>query len=137
MEKIKLKNSKKDSVWYILGSVCNAATSAILMIITLYLKGTIEAGMITISFTIAQQMLIIGRFEVRSYQITDVENKYTFYEYFIHRIIFCGMMIFFSVIYIVSKNYEKEKAMIIFLLCIYKMTEAFSDVFQGQFQKHF
>ena len=30
MEKIKLKNSKKDFVWYILGSVCNAATSAIL-----------------------------------------------------------------------------------------------------------
>jgi O-antigen/teichoic acid export membrane protein len=135
MEKIKLKNSKKDFVWYILGSVCNAATSAILMIITLYLKGTIEAGMITISFTIAQQILIIGRFEVRSYQITDVENKYTFYEYFIHRIIFCGMMLFFSVIYIASKNYEKEKCMIIFLLCIYKMTEAFSDVFQGQFQK--
>ena len=83
MEKIKLKNSKKDFVWYILGSVCNAATSAILMIITLYLKGTIEAGMITISFTIAQQILIIGRFEVRSYQITDVENKLQAGRFFI------------------------------------------------------
>ena len=130
------KNGSKDLIWYMFGCICNGATSAVILIATTWISGSDDAGIVTFAFTVAQQMLLIGRFEVRSFQITDAKDQFSFSEYYTHRIIFGFIMIMFSFIYVLIRKDGFYKGIVILLLCFYKLTEAISDVFQGNFQKN-
>ncbi len=130
------KNGRKDLIWYMFGCICNGATSAVVLIATTWINGSDDAGIVTFAFTVAQQMLLIGRFEVRSFQITDAKDQFSFSEYYTHRILFGFIMIMFSFVYVFIRKDGLYKGIVILLLCFYKLTEAISDVFQGHFQKN-
>ena len=105
-------------IWYMLGCLFNAATSAIVLIITTRINGVYEAGIATFAFTIAQQLLLIGRFEVRTFQVTDAKNEFSFNDYYTHRIIFVIIMIVISVFYIANRDDNLLKKTVILPLYV-------------------
>ncbi len=130
-----MNNAKSGFIWNILGSFCNAFSSVILLMLVSRVNGPIDGGIFSIGFATAQLMETVGLYEVRTYQVTDVKNKFSFSEYHSARILSCLLMILMSILYIFISGYTFYKAIVCFLLCIYKMIDALSDVYQGLFQK--
>lgn len=122
--------------WNMMGSFANALSSMILAIIVNRIIGADMGGIFAFAFSNAQLMMTIGAFEVRPLQSTDVNEKYTFTQYFSLRIITCILMIGIDIGYILISGYTGIKAYVIFLVCVYKMVEGFTDVFSGMFQQH-
>lgn len=138
MYKMKTKKNvsvKQIYIWNILGSIANALTSMILLMLVTRTSDSLHADMFSIGFALAQQFVTIGIFQVRNYQATDVQEKFRFRDYFFFRVLTCCVMMAVSFGYIVLKGYSQEKGIIVFLLCLSKVVEALSDVYQGFFQQ--
>lgn len=137
MEKLTDSVTQKQKVfWNMMGSLCNALSSMILAIIVNWVTGEKAGGVFAFAFSNAQLMYTIGGFEIRPLQSTDIDEKFSFTNYFSLRIITCVVMIFVSAGYVLWSGFAPEKAAVIWLVCMYKMVEAFADVFAGMFQQH-
>ena len=82
--------------WNLAGSLCNAVTSMILLMIVTRTTDNYYADMFSYSFALSQLLVTIGLFQVRNYQATDVREKYEFTDYFTFRIITCFIMMIFA-----------------------------------------
>ena len=121
--------------WNMFGSFSNALSSVVfLMIVARTLTGE-EEDTFSIAFSIAQLMYTIASFQVRVYQSTDVNEEYSFGDYFGFRIITSILMIFFTAGYVLLHGYSGMKAIIIITLCLYRLLDAIADVFEGLYQQ--
>lgn len=118
-----------------LGSLCNALSSFLLLTVVTRINGSSDGGAFSIAFSTAQLMITIGNMEVRPIQSTDITEEVAFKDYFSFRVISCLFMMLGTVGYILTKDYSREKAALVFLICSYKMIESMSDVFEGLFQQ--
>lgn len=126
---------KEKIFWNMMGSMTNALSTMFLLVVVNRICGEAEGGVFSIGHAVGQLMLTIGTFEVRNYQSTDIREKYKFADYLGFRILSCFFMMVVSIIYVMAKGYMFYKAMIAVLLCLYRVVDAFSDVFQGFFQQ--
>lgn len=130
-----IPDKKKKYAWYSMGSILYAFATLLMTIVVTRTVGEKIGGMFSISLSISQWFSTIAYFEVRTYQITDVREKYRFSDYFSFRLVMCVFAYGVSVIYTMINGYEFYKALIIALLCLYKMLEGVADVFEGEMQK--
>lgn len=117
----------------------NAGKSVLLLMIISRTNGLNDAGILTIAFAIANLMLFIGKFGMRSFQATDIDEKNGFTSYFYSRILSILVMLLFSgawIIYGVCNNgYSLKKVLVIAFLCVIYASEAMEDVFAGYYQQ--
>lgn len=124
----------KDLFWNSLGSGINGFNSLFYMIIATRINGIEDAGIFTYAFSISIIFYIIGIYSGRVYQITDKSNLND-NDYFISKLITCGVMLFASILFVLLNSYNLEKTLIISILCLYRTFEAFSEVLYGYYQK--
>lgn len=123
-------------VWSSLGSIAIAASSFLLLVAVSQCLGVEEAGIFSIAFALAQQLICIGYFEVRVYQATDIQHHYHFSEYFLLRVLSCCIMISVSVFIAILNYNDIYKGIVIVLVCCLKCLDAFADVYETMFQQH-
>lgn len=133
--KEKNPSTKRIYFWNIMGCFLNALSSVLLLMVVNRTLDIKNSDIFAITFSISQLMQTIGMFKVRVYQATDVLEKYSFYDYFIFRLITCLVMLLVSFLYAFFNKYDQYKFLILILLCLYKASECISDVFQGKFQQ--
>lgn len=129
------KKFKKNFIWNIIGTTFNSFNSLFFMIIVTRVNGTTDAGIFTLAFTTACILYMIGVYAGRIFQVTENE-KINDKEYIINRTGTVILMIIISGIFVVIKGYEPYKMVVFILICLYKATEAFSDVLYGILQKN-
>lgn len=117
------------------GSLSTAALSVLLLLVVSRFLGNAEADQFSMAYAISHLVLIIGLFQVRNYQATDIENKYSFRTYVRLRLLTSLMMLISTGSFIWFNGYRGEKALVILLVCLLRLTDALSDVFQGFFQQ--
>lgn len=132
------KNNSKSSayLWNTVSSMLNAGASAILLLVVNRACGTIVAGDFTLAFSIAQLMVTIGYFELRSYQVTDVTDRHTQSEYFTFKVLSCVAMLFISAIYVFINGYSFVRVELILALCVFKMLDAYEEFFVTVLQRY-
>ncbi|GCF93918.1 hypothetical protein NRIC_18090 [Enterococcus florum] len=132
----KAPNSKKNSLWYSIGMFTFSFSSILLLLVVTRMLGTSEAGIFSIGWAVCQQMLTIGMFGTRNYQVADLNEKYNFNYYFYSK--FCSVMIMLVGSFVYGKllHLDGYKMLIAFLLTLLMSGEAFADVFAGFFQQH-
>lgn len=128
------QNIKKDFIWNTIGSTINAFNSLFFMIIVTRINGVKDAGIFTFAFSTATLFYMIGIYAGRIYQVTDKESI-SDKDYLSQKIIACFIMILVSIIFIVVKEYNLQKSIVILTLCILKMLDAGSEVIYAYFQK--
>jgi len=126
----------KAFVWNMIGSAVNAAFSMILTIVATRAAGVEEGGTLGLSFGLSQIFAILAGYEVRTYQATDLEEQCHFSNYLGVRILTCLFASVVSACYVFGFKYTGSKALVIYAICLYKVLEAFADVFCGFFQQH-
>ncbi len=127
-------SDKKKFVWNMIGSMSNALSSFMLLTIVSRVNGSTDGGIFSLAFSTAQLLASVGCFEERAIQATDVQGKRTFSEYLTFRWITCALMLVCTCLYIWIGKHTGEKAIVIFLICFYKIIDSFSDGYQGLFQ---
>lgn len=130
-----VSDTKSDYLWHSLGSGIFALSTVIMTMLVTRCVGKQTGGMFAIGLSIAQMFMTIANFEVRTYQVTDIKNKFSFADYFTFRVFICIFSYVASVGYVLINGYSTYKMWIVLLLCMYKILESLADVFEGEFQK--
>lgn len=136
----KTNNVKRSSyTWNALNAIISALQNPVILLVMTRTNGIYDAGVFSIAFAIATLMLYMGLYGLRRFQSSDLDEKYSFSEYHGMRIITCALMIFVSLIYCLYgmcfSTYSMEKALVIFMICIVKCCQAYSDVYHGCMQQ--
>ena len=132
-------STEKIYLWNLIGNLAFSGSSVLFTLIVTRLTSPIEADSFSLAYGIAAILVVLGMFQVRSYQATDVSFRHSFTSYFLARCISLTLMVlvFFPYLSIskIDLN-EREKVAIIALYVLFRMCEAISDLFQGLFQQH-
>ena len=131
----KKPDDKYKYIWFTMGTACFALATLVMTIVISRLLGETQAGMFSVGLSIAQWLLTIAYFEIRTFQVTDVRNEYSFKYYLTLRILMCIITFLASIVYVVFNNYDIQKVIIILLVCLYKISDSIADTFEGEFQK--
>lgn len=126
--------AKKSVIYNMGGNLLNAAASVILLMFVTRACGTSQAGVFSIGFSTAQMLLPIGQFGMRNFQASDVVGKFNQHDYIASRIITNIIMMAIAIGFVIVKGYYLDKALILIVLCLLKVTDAFDDVFGGYYQ---
>lgn len=131
----KKPDDKYKYIWFTMGTACFALATLVMTIVISRLLGETQAGMFSVGLSIAQWLVTIAYFEIRTFQVTDVRNEYSFKYYLTLRILMCIITFLASIVYVVVNNYDIQKVIIILLVCLYKISDSIADTFEGEFQK--
>lgn len=133
------RQAKLDYVWNTAAGLINAAEAVVMSMIVTRMTGLADAGMLTMAFAIGNLMLPIGKFGVRNYQVTDVENKFSFFTYLTARFVTVSAMMIAVCAYLgyaaAGLKYGSDKIGIIFAVCMIYLVEALEDVIWGYYQQ--
>lgn len=128
--------TKKIFIWNMLGSLSAAVLSVVLLMVVTRFLSPIDSDSYAFAYSFANMMIVIALFQVRNYQATDIGEKYSFTQYFMARLITSFLMLLVSGIYLIMTPNDPYKTNVILLVCLYRLTDAFSDLYQGMFQQH-
>ena len=129
---------KKIYFWNLLGNVFASAVSVLYLMIVSRLLSANLADQFSLASSIGSLWIVIGVFQVRNFQGTDVKGKYTLSDYFQTRIVTIVLMLATIVpyLYIIGNGeFSKDLVILTLLFLLYKTGDALSDVFQGFLQQ--
>lgn len=121
--------------WNMMGSGMNAASTMVLTVVATRLAGVEHGGILGLAFGLCQIFGTLSGFEVRAFQSTDLRQEHSFAEYFTTRLSTVAVVTLICAVYVFGFRYRADKASVIFAVCLYKILETVSDVFQGAFQQ--
>lgn len=128
-------SDRSNFIWNMIGSGIYSIASMVLTYLTIRIIGDRDGGVFAIALTISQMLIYFAYFEMRTFQVTDSKDEYTFQDYYTTKIITCFMMVVISIFYVLLKGYNFQKSLIVFMVCIYRLEDGFADVFESQFHK--
>lgn len=131
-------NQKQIYLWNLLGNVSAAAVSVLYLMIVSRMLMSQEADIFSLAYSLGHLWVIIGLFQVRNYQGTDVSNEHLFLNYVQGRMLttFIMLVTFIPYLFISSNGrYSMEQLIVFVLIVLYRACDAVSDVFQGLFQQ--
>ena len=118
----------------------NSFQTVIILMVISRIDEVTDAGNFVIAYAIANLLIMIGKYGVRQYQVSDVKEQFAFSDYLSARVISTLGMVIASAVYILiqmcSGAYDLEKSVVVFLICGAKAVDAFEDVYHGMFQQH-
>lgn len=131
-------SQKSIYIWNLLGNLAAAAVSVCFLIIVSRFQNSTIADQYSLTISIGNLWVIIGLFQVRNYQATDIVNKFSFKNYYTARIISTILMWITLYPYLVYIHYDLSSSFVIgltFLILAYRTCDVWSDLYQGLFQK--
>lgn len=85
------KPSKADYFWNMSGCLASAMASLLLVIGVTRIMGTEAGGIFSLAFSLGQLLMMLGNMGLRTYQVSDLEERYSMGEYVVNRIISCAL----------------------------------------------
>lgn len=131
-----MTNDKKNVIWNIIGASANAFNSLFFTIVVTRIYGINDAGIFTYCFATACLLYMIGVYAGRTFQVTDISNKYSDTDYIYHRIVTCIIMMLVTLMFAIIKGFEPYKFGVFIVLCLYKCIEAFAESIYAIIQKN-
>lgn len=135
--------TKKTLIWITISGFLYACIALILPMVTTRLigadageaAGKAAGGAVADTINISQVLITIGLFSVRTFQVSDDRDTFSFSKAFSFRLWTVAAMAVASAVWIAFGGYSEDKLKLLILMLLFKMTEAFSDLFEGTFQR--
>ena len=103
------KPSKADYFWNMSGCLASAMASLLLVIGVTRIMGTEAGGIFSLAFSLGQLLMMLGNMGLRTYQVSDLEERYSMGEYVVNRIISCVLMMLCTCVYGIATRCSGEK----------------------------
>lgn len=133
----KEKALRNGTIWNTIASAEYSLQSALLLLVVTRVGGLTQAGIFTITYTVAQMMATIGSYAMRDFQSSDIQHEYSFAAYWTSRIITNMVMVFLCMGYAFLGKYSCQQVVLIALFCLYRAVDNFEDVLHGEMQREF
>ena len=127
--------SKKDFLWNAIGLTLNAANSLFFLIVVRFINGLDVAGIFTYAFALCIFLYTFTLFYNRSFQVSDIKNKFSFNDYLTCRLATSIVGFLAILIFALINQFSLFEIGIILLLAGFRIIEAISDCFYGAIQK--
>ena len=133
---MKNQNLKKDYFWNTLGVLLQNAISPLLILVVTRVNGIEAVGVFSFAFAVSLMLWTLSMWGGRTYQVSDVNNKFSAEAYVMTRVLLAGVVLIITGLFCYLSGYDFLKTSLIFALVIFKIIESLSDVFYGIIQKH-
>ena len=131
--------SRSTYVWNAVSATMLAMQSPVILAVMNRTNGTRDAGIFSIAIAVANLMMYVGQYGIRRFQASDINEQFKFDEYHGMRILTCMVLVIASAGYCMfgffARGYSVEKFTAIFMICMLKFVQAYSDVFHGNMQQ--
>ena len=136
----KTNNVKRSSYfWNAVSAMVLAMQSPVILMVMNRTNGVIDAGIFSIAIAVGNLMMYVGQYGLRRFQSSDIREQYTFNTYHGMRIVTCSIMVIACLAYCMFgrmfRNYTGDKALVVFLVCMLKLFQAYTDVYHGHMQQ--
>lgn len=130
------KHSMKQTyLWTVLASLIYAGSSFLMQMVTSKFIGVTQAGVLSLALTVGNQLVTIGFYNIRTFQVSDVTEKYKFSDYCMLRAVTVSAMLIAGILWLAKDSYTPEKVAAIGIVVVFRATEAFSDLLEGRYQQ--
>ncbi len=126
----------REILWNTGGNIIYLAATWLMTVVVVRLADFEAAGIFSLSMTITAMFYCISMFGMRSYQVSDVVERYEDAVYFTSRLITATVGFVLCFAYCYFSGYSWYQIGIILLYMLFKTVEAFADVSYGFFQKY-
>lgn len=127
--------TKRDYVCNTIGIAAWGMVFPLLTIVVTQLVGVHLAGMFSLAFVTGSLLMIIANYGVRTFQVSDLNEAYSFSDYQLNRWITCAFMVVVGILYCMVRGYEQEMFTISLGVYVYKMIDGLADVYEGRLQQ--
>lgn len=128
--------SRSGYIWTTLSGLLYSGSTFLTLLFITHLTGAYSGGVYSIALAIGQQLVTIGYFNVKTYQASDITEKFQFSDYLVNRFMTTAIMMVIGVGWMLLGGYEGETLHVIAWMVLFKMAEAVADVIQGLFQQN-
>lgn len=122
--------------------VCNTIGQALwgglfplLTIVCTQLVGAEQAGYFSMAFVVGTLLLFLGNYGVRTYQVSDIDEMESFYDYQLNRAITCVAMLAVGLVYCRLRGYDATMESICMGVLCFRAVDALADVYEGRLQQ--
>lgn len=135
MEEKGTKSVKQNMIWNTAGSLIYYFCQWLMSVLIVRISGFADAGILSLALSVTAAPAIVGLFNIRSYQVSDIEGQYSD-EVYIRSRIYTSVLAYLTCIGVVLINgYPMKKAVVILMFMFFKISEGFADVYYGIDQK--
>jgi O-antigen/teichoic acid export membrane protein len=127
---------RRNFSWTFAGNVINAVSQFGMLLVLAHLGTAEMVGQYGLSLAITTPLFLLVNMSLRSVQVTDVQDEYSFSEYAVLRLISVVTGLVALVALLSALPYPWETAAVVFLVGLSKAIEGISDIVYGFFQKH-
>lgn len=132
------QNAMYNFIGAIVYSVCQWVISSLLVVhLSPEEMSLNNTGLLQLSMSVTNIFYALALYSVRTFQVSEVENKYSNADYVGARFITMGISLLLCFGYSLSFGYSKKDILCIMFYMCYKLTEAFCDVLHGIDQKNY
>ncbi len=129
------KNSTKNFIWNAIGLTLNSCNSLFFLIVVRFINGLDAAGIFTYAFALCIFLYTFAIYYNRSFQVSDLKNRFSFNDYLTCRIVTSFISFLFILSFSLINQFSLFEICIILLLSSFRIVEAISDCFYGAIQK--
>lgn len=130
------KNEYSGFIWNLIGSTVYSVVNMLLGTMAIRMLGGSLGGIFFFAFsTVGQHIYTVAYFCMRPIHIMDITEQNSFGDYRHFRILTGAVALIIAALFAVLYSGISYKALIIVILAIYKILDAFADVYECEFQR--
>lgn len=126
---------KKNIIWNSSGSFIYLFFQWLINYLVTTLLGFENAGIFSLAISVSSIAYAFSIYGVRGYQVSDISRKYSDKSYITARVITCLLSIVGCLIFLLFYGYSTYTTLCIIAYLIFKMSEAYVDVYHGIIQR--
>ena len=132
---MKQENMKKNVLWNTVGSIFYCMCQWLITVLVVRIDSFEASGLLSLAMTTSSSFSAISLFNMRQFQVSDVNEEYSSKEYFGSRILTCITAQAACMLYAAVTSNSMSGYWCIVLFMLVRLAEAFVDVFHGINQK--
>ena len=125
----------RDYFWNTAWSFMVAGATVVMLIVVTRAAGVAAAGIFSIALAIGQQFQTLGMYEVRTYQVTDVQRRFTFGTYLAVRILTVLLMVLGILLASWVFGSDLKDSALIAFVALLRVFDAIEDVYYSELQR--
>lgn len=130
-----MESMKRNFLWNAFGNVIYLGFQWLVTVMVARLAGFEDAGILSLAMSVSAMFQQIALFGIRSFQVSDIEEKYSDSCYTAFRLMTCGAAMVLCMVFSLLNSYDAVKLAAIFWFMLFRLAEDFSDVLHGTAQR--
>ena len=135
MQEKNKKSVQQNMIFNTVGSLIYYVCQWLMSVVIVRISGYEDAGILSLAMTVTASPAIVGLFNIRSYQVSDIDGQYSNKTYIQSRMYTNLLSYLVCLVMVLVGGYSLQKAAVILIFMLFKVAEGFADVYYGIEQK--